>query len=257
MTSGNQSGLSTDSADTVQFDHSTVWLWYYIQGSEGWNEKDREGVRRVIFKYRRLRFGGGHEGIESEPQPESDQESTQPVSEEEAAAAKDRARKKRKDRKAALSDPVKAAFEEYDVDGSGALDVDEVTALLHDRGFRMSSAELAGVFEAIDDDGNGVLDLSELRKMWTFLGEIGVYTDLLACQCISSVLCISACAGMHMAARGTARESLTTDDDSEDEDKLSASSAMVSGANVDTTGWCALPGPAVKCEDGWWRSCDW
>ena len=58
----------------------------------------------------------------------------------------------------------------YDVDGSGSLDVEEVTALLHDRGFRMSSAELSGVFEAIDDDGNGVLDLSELRKMWTFLG---------------------------------------------------------------------------------------
>jgi hypothetical protein len=58
----------------------------------------------------------------------------------------------------------------YDVDGSGSLDVEEVTALLHDRGFRMSSAEISGVFEAIDDDGNGVLDLSELRKMWTFLG---------------------------------------------------------------------------------------
>lgn len=152
----------------LNFDHSTVWLWCYIQGSEQWNEKDREGVRRIVFKYRRLRFGGGHESIDDEPKPQSKVEPT----------SKDRAKTNREQRKVALSDPVKAAFEEYDVDGSGALDVNEVTALLHDRGFRMSSAELAGVFEAIDDDGNGVLDLSELRKMWTFLGELTVLSYL-------------------------------------------------------------------------------
>ncbi len=92
----------------------------------------------------------------------------------------------------------------------------------------MSSAELEGVFEAIDDDENGVLDLSELRKMWTFLG-------------------------MHMEARGTTREHVTSDE----EDTVSAASTMVISAEVDTTGWCAFSGPAVKCEDGWWRSCDW
>ena len=225
---------STGSTETIQFDHSSVWLWYYIQGSEKWSEKDRQGVRRVVFKYRRLRFGGGHEGIDDEPEPESELEPAQANSEAEGVAAKDRARQKRKQRKAALSDPVKAAFDQYDVDKSGTLDVGEVTALLHDRGFRMSAAELEGVFEAIDDDGNGVLDLSELRKMWTFLG-------------------------MHMAARGTAREHATSEDDTEEEDTVSASGGLPPSAapGVDTTGWCALSGPAVKCEDGWWRSCDW
>lgn len=231
-----------------------MWLWYYIQGSEGWREKDREGVRRVVFKYRRLRFGGGHEGVDDEPDPESRADLTLQVnSGQQRTATKGRARQQRKQRKAALSDPVKAAFERYDVDGSGALDVDEVTALLHDQGFRMSSAELAGVFEAIDDDGNGVLDLSELRKMWTFLGE---HSRLAFCHCNGSKISLSSGSGMHMAVRGTAREHVASEDGAEEEETLSAPS-VTPGNEVDMTGWCALSGPAVKCEDGWWRSCDW
>jgi hypothetical protein len=102
-------------AAAPSFDHSAVWLWFYIQGSEGWVEKDREGVRRVVFKYRKLRFGGGHEGLDDEPEPEPEPEvepGKQPLSEADAAAAKERAREKRKQRKAALSDPVKSAFEQ-------------------------------------------------------------------------------------------------------------------------------------------------
>ena len=219
------------------FDHSAVWLWYYIEGSDDWPEKDREGMRRVVFKYRRLRFGGGHEGIDDEPEVEPEPEpepGKAPLSEADAAAAKERSREKRKQRKAALSDPVKAAFEQYDVDGSGSLDLEEVTALLHDRGFRMSSAELAGVFEAIDDDENGVLDLGEVRKMWTFLG-------------------------MHMTARGTTREvSHASEEEMEEEETAVVLPEVATGVPAaDTTGWCALSGPASKAEDGWWRSCSW
>ena len=64
--------------------------------------------------------------------------------------------------------------------------------------------------------------------------------------------------GMHMATRGSGREHATSEDDTEEEDTLSVSGGnILSRAEVDTTGWCALPGPSVKCEDGWWRSCEW
>ena len=212
---------------------ASVWLWYCVPGSEDWPERDPEGVRRVVFKYRRLRFvssrrlatqgGQGHEGIDSMPDPDMDEE--QAATKE----AEDRAREKRRRHRAEeQDDPVRAAFDEYDVDNSGALDVQEVTALLHDRGFRMTAAELEGVFEAIDEDNSGDIDLAELRKMWTFLG-------------------------MHMEARGSSRE---VPDSSDEETEEKAAEAPPPSTDS-SKGWCALSGPAVKCEDGWWRSSSW
>jgi len=64
---------------------------------------------------------------------------------------------------------VERLFNEYDVDGSGAIDEDELHAFLSDvselsRGHRnVSRAELRAVLEEIDGNGDGQVDLEELR----------------------------------------------------------------------------------------------
>ena len=57
-------------------------------------------------------------------------------------------------------------FKHFDKDGSGAIDVSELNALMEALGADVAQAELDAAIAAIDKDGNGVVDLAEFRSWW-------------------------------------------------------------------------------------------
>eukprot|EP00927_Polykrikos_kofoidii_P040789 TRINITY_DN34802_c0_g1_i1.p1 TRINITY_DN34802_c0_g1~~TRINITY_DN34802_c0_g1_i1.p1 ORF type:complete len:1142 (+),score=178.73 TRINITY_DN34802_c0_g1_i1:140-3565(+) len=59
----------------------------------------------------------------------------------------------------------KKAFEQYDSDGSGYVDAEELAALLHDLGVEPMHHVLMEVIHEVDEDGQGSLDLHEFMKV--------------------------------------------------------------------------------------------
>jgi len=56
---------------------------------------------------------------------------------------------------------VRAAFDLYDEDKSGAISADEMTKCLEALGHKLSPAEIADLFRRIDSDGNGEIEFDE------------------------------------------------------------------------------------------------
>ena len=68
------------------------------------------------------------------------------------------------------SDPVRAAFDKFDADGSGRLERGELLKVLEELGLDVSDGEFVSYAEALmedyDADGNGELDFEEFKKLY-------------------------------------------------------------------------------------------
>ena len=68
-----------------------------------------------------------------------------------------------------MENEVKAAFNKFDADGSGAIDRDELAALSKDLGYELNDEELKNALRDLDLNKDGVIDLYEFSR-WYFTG---------------------------------------------------------------------------------------
>ena len=69
---------------------------------------------------------------------------------------------------------LRAAFDHFDVDGSGDIDVDELQTLLFSLGVTLDEKKCAILMEKIDTDGNGTLDFEEFQTAMHMEKELGL-----------------------------------------------------------------------------------
>ncbi|EOD08663.1 hypothetical protein EMIHUDRAFT_60781, partial [Emiliania huxleyi CCMP1516] len=62
-------------------------------------------------------------------------------------------------------DEVRAAFEEFDTDGSGSLEVKELQQALARLGVETSSDAARRILDKFDKDGDGTIGLDEFTKL--------------------------------------------------------------------------------------------
>ena len=60
---------------------------------------------------------------------------------------------------------AKAAFDKFDADGGGTIEIEELTNVLKNMGQDPSPEELKAIIDVIDQDGNGELDFEEFLKL--------------------------------------------------------------------------------------------
>jgi len=72
---------------------------------------------------------------------------------------------KRKAQDTEANDVVKATFDMFDVDGSGALSYDELRDVLHHLGEKMSPEEVTRLIEAADTDKSGDVNVKEFMNL--------------------------------------------------------------------------------------------
>ena len=68
-----------------------------------------------------------------------------------------------------MENEVKAAFNKFDADGSGAIDKDELAQLSKDLGYELNEEELNNALRDLDLNKDGVIDLYEFSR-WYFTG---------------------------------------------------------------------------------------
>eukprot|EP01060_Flectonema_neradi_P003689 TRINITY_DN1238_c1_g1_i1.p2 TRINITY_DN1238_c1_g1~~TRINITY_DN1238_c1_g1_i1.p2 ORF type:complete len:148 (+),score=36.08 TRINITY_DN1238_c1_g1_i1:57-500(+) len=62
---------------------------------------------------------------------------------------------------------IKEAFNLFDADGSGAVDLEEMSLAMKGLGFEIPKNELLEMVKAIDKDGNSLIEFDEFEKMVT------------------------------------------------------------------------------------------
>merc|ERR1712070_835556 len=72
-------------------------------------------------------------------------------------------------------DEIREAFNLFDGDQSGAIDVRELKAAMRALGFEVKNEELKKMVSDIDNDGNGTIEFGEFLQMMT--GELGENID--------------------------------------------------------------------------------
>lgn len=99
---------------------------------------------------------------------------------------------------------LRRLFNEIDNDGSGAIDKDELRAMLVKLGKPSSDAMLERAIAAMDPDGDGEIDFDEFSKFW---GQDGSGVDRLAKmeQSLSGMLNMRSPKGGAKATGGRAR----------------------------------------------------
>merc|ERR1712028_309220 len=69
------------------------------------------------------------------------------------------------------TEEIREAFNLFDADNSGAIDVRELKAAMRALGFEVKKEELKKMISDIDNDGNGSIEFQEFLEMMT--GEMG------------------------------------------------------------------------------------
>eukprot|EP01043_Picozoa_sp_COSAG02_P049988 COSAG02_NODE_5080_length_4658_cov_10.089274_3_plen_760_part_00 len=64
-------------------------------------------------------------------------------------------------------------FDEFDTDGTGQLDLREMTALMETLGFKADDGSARFMLEKYDDDGDGTISYEEFKKLWAGIGLLG------------------------------------------------------------------------------------
>jgi Ca2+-binding EF-hand superfamily protein len=62
---------------------------------------------------------------------------------------------------------IREAFDRYDRDGDGSINIDEFAGLLAAFGEDLSADEQLLAFDATDRDADGVIDFEEFASWWT------------------------------------------------------------------------------------------
>merc|ERR1719506_3311407 len=62
---------------------------------------------------------------------------------------------------ASQMDQLRAAFEQFDVDGSGDIDAEEIVGAMGNMGVKVTLAEATKMIQEVDQDDNGKLDFTE------------------------------------------------------------------------------------------------
>ena len=62
-------------------------------------------------------------------------------------------------------DRIRAVFEEFDVDGGGTIDADELQRALRQMDRDLTAGEIEGIISEIDANGDGVIDFDEFKVM--------------------------------------------------------------------------------------------
>ena len=65
---------------------------------------------------------------------------------------------------------VKSAFDEFDGDGNGHIDLAEFRELVESLGVALETAEAEELFDTIDVDETGLIDFTEFEAWWTSSG---------------------------------------------------------------------------------------
>merc|ERR1711970_874592 len=73
-------------------------------------------------------------------------------------------------------DEIREAFNLFDSDASGAIDVRELKAAMRALGFEVKNEELKKMVSDVDNDGNGTIEFTEFLSMMT--GEMGSREDI-------------------------------------------------------------------------------
>merc|ERR1712196_177055 len=74
---------------------------------------------------------------------------------------------------------IREAFNLFDADNSGAIDVRELKAAMRALGFEVKKEELKKMISDIDNDGNGSIEFQEFLEMMTGkMGEKGTREDI-------------------------------------------------------------------------------
>ncbi len=61
---------------------------------------------------------------------------------------------------------VRQAFDEFDKDGNGEIDLGEFRALVEALGLTMNPAKAEALFDEIDDDHSGLVGYDEFHHWW-------------------------------------------------------------------------------------------
>ncbi len=61
---------------------------------------------------------------------------------------------------------VHAAFDEFDGDGNGKIDLTEFRQLAIKLGFELDASAAETLFDTIDEDENGMIDFAEFEAWW-------------------------------------------------------------------------------------------
>ena len=61
---------------------------------------------------------------------------------------------------------IKKAFDSYDSDKSGTIEMNELNHLAIDLGQEFDDEELAEAFQALDSDGSGKIEFDEFLRWW-------------------------------------------------------------------------------------------
>lgn len=64
-------------------------------------------------------------------------------------------------------DEIKQVFDEFDADGSGQIDKDEIRKVCERLGVEVSEADIADLIKSADDNGDGKISFAELKKAVT------------------------------------------------------------------------------------------
>merc|ERR1712132_29829 len=81
---------------------------------------------------------------------------------------------------------IREAFNLFDADNSGAIDVRELKAAMRALGFEVKKEELKKMISDIDNDGNGSIEFQEFLEMMT--GKMGEMTHARTSRRCSSCL---------------------------------------------------------------------
>merc|ERR1712146_178106 len=73
---------------------------------------------------------------------------------------------------------IREAFNLFDADNSGAIDVRELKAAMRALGFEVKKEELKKMISDIDNDGNGSIEFQEFLEMTGKMGEKGPREDI-------------------------------------------------------------------------------
>merc|ERR1739847_27056 len=80
-------------------------------------------------------------------------------------------------------DEIREAFNLFDGDQSGAIDVRELKAAMRALGFEVKNEELKKMVSDIDNDGNGTIEFGEFLQMMTGkMGEKDTREDIRRCS---------------------------------------------------------------------------
>jgi len=129
------------------------------------SDKQQSPADAVLYALDQL----AQKAAEAEEHVERSDRLAKVLGEEGAAAMKKRARRNSKELQdkmtTLLASNLEQAFKQFDLDGSGTLDAEELSAAYTSAGMPMAPGNLKRAMKLLDTNGDGVIDLEEFKAI--------------------------------------------------------------------------------------------